>query len=62
MNSHYSILDVRHYGVAYLLAWLPFVLLVAIGTVARRLIRLDVARRHRQTVLADLAEQAAEGG
>jgi hypothetical protein len=62
VNPHYSILDIHHYGVAYLLAWLPFVLLAAIGTVARRLIRLDLSRRHRETLLADLAGQAAEGG
>ncbi|WP_030182624.1 hypothetical protein [Streptomyces violaceorubidus] len=31
-----SILDIRHYGVAYAIAWLPFLLLIAVGLVARR--------------------------
>ncbi len=38
-----SILDVRHYGVAYAMAWLPFLLLIAVGLVARRRISLRLS-------------------
>ncbi|MEU1046523.1 hypothetical protein ABZ400_15340 [Streptomyces sp. NPDC005897] len=38
-----SILDVRHYGVAYATAWLPFLLLIAVGLVARRRISLRLS-------------------
>jgi hypothetical protein len=35
-----SILDFHRYGTAYALAWLPFLVLIAVGAVARRKIRL----------------------
>ncbi|MFJ5036075.1 hypothetical protein ACIQB5_50890 [Streptomyces sp. NPDC088560] len=38
-----SILDVHHYGVAYALAWLPFLLLMGAGLVARRRISLRLS-------------------
>ncbi|OEU96770.1 hypothetical protein AN216_19040 [Streptomyces oceani] len=38
-----SILDVQHYGVAYAIAWLPFVLLIAVGLVARRRVSLSLS-------------------
>ncbi|MFE2022576.1 hypothetical protein ACFW9O_31555 [Streptomyces sp. NPDC059499] len=51
-----SILDVQHYGVAYAIAWVPFLLLIAAGLVARRRISLglsapDAAPRRRRTQL-----------
>ncbi|MCK8437584.1 hypothetical protein G3I77_32670 [Streptomyces sp. D2-8] len=36
VDEHRSILDVRAYGTAYALAWLPFVVLVAIGWILLR--------------------------
>lgn len=38
-----SILDIQHYGVAYAIAWLPFLLLIAVGLVARRRISLRLS-------------------
>lgn len=38
-----SILDLNHYGVAYAIAWLPFLLLIAAGLVARRRISLRLS-------------------
>ncbi|AQS65751.1 hypothetical protein B1H29_01270 [Streptomyces pactum] len=38
-----SILDVQHYGVAYAIAWLPFLLLILVGLVARRRISLSLS-------------------
>ncbi|MET9359056.1 hypothetical protein ABZY14_40065 [Streptomyces sp. NPDC006617] len=35
-----SILDLHHHGVAYAIAWLPFLLLIAVGLLARRRISL----------------------
>ena len=39
VNQHVSIFDVRHYGVAYLVAWLPFLALVGGAAVMRRRIQ-----------------------
>jgi hypothetical protein len=39
VNQHLSVFDVRHYGVAYLVAWLPFVALVGGAAVMRRRIQ-----------------------
>jgi hypothetical protein len=39
-----SILDLHRYGVAYALAWVPFLLLAAVGVIARRRISLSVSR------------------
>lgn len=39
VNQHFSIFDVRHYGVAYLVAWLPFLALVGGAAVMRRRIQ-----------------------
>ncbi|WP_367319836.1 hypothetical protein [Streptomyces sp. HUAS ZL42] len=36
VDQHHSILDLREYGVAYVVAWLPFVVLVLIGYVLLR--------------------------
>ncbi|MFI7414017.1 hypothetical protein ACIBU0_35735 [Streptomyces sp. NPDC049627] len=38
-----SILDVQHYGVAYAIAWLPFLLLIAAGLIARHRISLRLS-------------------
>lgn len=38
-----SILDVHHYGVAYAIAWLPFLLLIVVGLFARRRISLRLS-------------------
>ncbi|WP_330336007.1 hypothetical protein [Streptomyces sp. NBC_00557] len=38
-----SILDIHHYGVAYAIAWLPFLLLIAVGLVARRRVSLRLS-------------------
>ncbi|PPS90589.1 hypothetical protein [Streptomyces sp. MH60] len=38
-----SILDLHHYGVAYAIAWLPFLLLIAVGLIARRRISLRLS-------------------
>ncbi|MDQ8705366.1 hypothetical protein RCO28_23130 [Streptomyces sp. LHD-70] len=38
-----SILDIHHYGVAYAIAWLPFLLLIAVGLVARRRVSLSLS-------------------
>jgi hypothetical protein len=43
VDPNRSILDVRHYGVAYAMAWLPFLLLIAVGLVARRRISLRLS-------------------
>jgi hypothetical protein len=47
VNPKLSILDIHRYGLAYLLAWLPFLILVTIGAIARHRIRMD--RPGRQT-------------
>lgn len=39
VNQHLSIFDVRHYGIAYLVAWLPFLALVGGAAVMRRRIQ-----------------------
>jgi hypothetical protein len=39
VSQHFSIFDVRHYGIAYLVAWLPFVALVGGAAVMRRRIQ-----------------------
>jgi hypothetical protein len=39
VNQHFSIFDVRHYGIAYLVAWLPFLALVGGAAVMRRRIQ-----------------------
>lgn len=39
-----SILDLHRYGVAYALAWLPFLALAAVAAIARRRISLSVSR------------------
>lgn len=38
-SPHVSIFDLRHYGIAYLVAWLPFILLVTVAVIMRRRIR-----------------------
>ncbi|MFF0587248.1 hypothetical protein ACFYWD_14875 [Streptomyces sp. NPDC003781] len=43
VDSDRSILDIRHYGVAYAIAWLPFLLLIVVGLVARRRISLRLS-------------------
>ncbi|GHA81640.1 hypothetical protein GCM10010330_39730 [Streptomyces tendae] len=43
VDSRRSILDIQHYGVAYAIAWLPFLLLIAVGLVARRRISLRLS-------------------
>ncbi|MFJ6070853.1 hypothetical protein ACIQFU_08390 [Streptomyces sp. NPDC093065] len=43
VDSRRSILDLHHYGVAYAVAWLPFVLLIVVGLVARRRISLRLS-------------------
>jgi hypothetical protein len=44
VDPRHSILDVHRYGVAYALAWLPFLALAAVGAIARRRISLRVSR------------------
>lgn len=44
VDPRYSILDLHRYGAAWALAWLPFLVLAAVGLVARRRISLRVSR------------------
>jgi hypothetical protein len=46
VNQHLSIFDVRHYGIAYLVAWLPFVALVGGAAVMRRRIQPAAPKWH----------------
>ncbi|GAA2597434.1 MULTISPECIES: hypothetical protein [Streptomyces] len=43
VDARRSILDLHHYGVAYAIAWLPFLLLIVVGLVARRRISLRLS-------------------
>lgn len=47
VNQNLSIFDLRHYGLAYLVAWLPFLALVGGAAVMRRRVRLDAPRWRR---------------
>jgi hypothetical protein len=44
VDPRHSILDVHRYGVAYALAWLPFLALAIVAVIARRRISLRVSR------------------
>lgn len=44
VNPNFSIFDLRHYGAVYLVAWVPFIALVAAAAVMRRRIRPDASR------------------
>ncbi|HEU5332230.1 MAG TPA: hypothetical protein VFU73_05695 [Actinocrinis sp.] len=44
VDPRHSVLDLHRYGVAYALAWLPFLALAAVGAIARRRISLSVSR------------------
>lgn len=51
VHSNFSIFDLRHYGVVYLVAWVPFIALALAAAVMRHRIRPDASRyrsgRHR---------------
>lgn len=51
IHSNFSIFDLHHYGVVYLVAWVPFIVLALAAAVMRHRIRPDASRyrtgRHR---------------